>query len=198
MKKAILLLAFLVGGMVGCAQATQSPATQNPHPGVEDVTVEQFASYAFLTREQMTNEAEAIFTGRVMSVSPTRWNQDSGEPWSGGLLIYQVEMEVDQAIVDVIGLDKRVTLTILGNSPLDGRADHDLKVGDQGVFFVRKTELDWQGGTRPIIQLLGVPSNSYFLSDASGLYTGALLDKPTSLTDIISQIASQRPTLVQP
>jgi hypothetical protein len=173
----------------------------------QTVTVVQHASYVEVTSEEMMASADAIFVGQVVSLSPTQWNQDSGEEWNddaiggdSGFQIHTVEVEILQPIVDTVDLGKHITLTALGRSPIDGHADHDLWETRQAVFFVVQTELAWRGGgTRPIFELIGAPSHSYFLLADDGLYHD---DRPEalamSLEDIIRLIAQRRGILIQP
>jgi hypothetical protein len=87
---------------------------------------------------------------------------------------------------------------VLGAGSLDGLAGQNLNVGDQGVFFLIKTDLAWRDGTRPIFELIGVPTDSYFLLGSDQLYHGRFNEKPVSLDQLIGSIASRRETLVNP
>jgi hypothetical protein len=46
-----------------------------------ELHTESRVSYAGMSTEQIIDFSEAILIGRVASVSPTRWNHDSGESW---------------------------------------------------------------------------------------------------------------------
>jgi hypothetical protein len=199
-SKLFLMSAIMMGLVIGSILASFEEL-QHPreHATVAPVTivVEQHSSYALLTYEQMIDQADAIFLGKVKDISRTSWNQNNGEYWEGGFQLHAIELEAILLIVDSIGLNEQVTITALGSSPLDGHADHDLKVGDQAVFFVRQTELAWRDGVRPILELMTVPSYAYFQRGSDGLYHGPLLGKPLSIEDVINQIAQRRATLVQ-
>lgn len=173
----------------------------------QKVIVEQQASYKYLAREEMIDSADAIFRGKVFSISPTHWNQDSGEEWNdnaiggdSGFQVHEVEIEVLQAIVDGVGLDKRISITLIGSSPLDGYGDHNLKEGVEAVFFMRQTEIAWrEGGTRPIFELMTAPVYSYFQLGGDGLFHDERPDgRPLSLEDIVKSIAQRRAILAQP
>jgi hypothetical protein len=178
----------------------QEPEAATP----SDVRVEQLSSYIRISREEMIDESDAIFLGKVVGISPTRWNQDSGEEWydsvsGSGLQLHTIEFEVLEPIVDTIGLGQPVTITVLGSSPLEGSADHDLKVDDQAVIFARAGEIAWRGGTmRPVWLLTGAPSDSHLILGDNGLYAGRWNEGPVSLEQLISRIAQRRDTLVQP
>lgn len=165
-----------------------------------DTTIEivQDFSYISLTREEMIDQAEIIFVGKVTRISPTQWNQDSGEAWAGGLQLHYIELEVLEPIIDTIGLGEHVTLTALGRSPLEVRADYALKEGDQAVIFARQTKLDWRDGRRPIFQLLGVPSDAHFILGDDELYHGRWNEEPISFEQLLNRIGQRRETLVQP
>ena len=192
--------------VVGLALLFLEPAPrQEPEAATpSDVTVEQLFSYALISLEEMIDESDAIFLGKVVSISPTRWNQDSGEEWydsvsGSGLQLHTIELEVLEPIVDTIGLGQQVTITVLGSSPLEGSADHDLKMDDQAVIFAGSGEIAWRGGTmRPVLLLAGAPSDSHFILGGNGLYRGRWNEEPVSLEQLIDRIAQRRETLVQP
>lgn len=169
-----------------------------------DATVEHLFSYALISREEMIDESDVIFLGKVVSISRTRWNQDSGEEWydsesGSGLQLHTIGFEVLKPIVDTIGLGQQVTITVLGRSPLEGSADHDLKMDDQAVIFADSGEIAWRGGTmRPVLLFTGVPSDSHFILRDNGLYEGRWNEEPVSLEQLIDRIAQRRETLVQP
>ena len=64
-----IILCLLTAGC-GSLRRSSSPATLRID-----------ASYAVLTREQLLAEADLILVGEGVEVSPTGWNQDSGEFW---------------------------------------------------------------------------------------------------------------------
>lgn len=216
-KLQLTLIGILVVGLtVGLALGVLGPRFQRPRESTSSITIEQEYSYFSLTREEMIDQAGVIFLGKVVNISSTQWNQDSGEPWydeatGAGLQLHSIEFEVLQPIVDTVGLDKKVTITALGISPLDNQAnkegnevmtqggpDHNLKVGDEAVIFAVKTDLAWRDGTRPILELIGDPMDAHFIRGDDGLYHGRPNEKPVSLKELITQIAQRRQTLVQP
>jgi hypothetical protein len=85
-----------------------------------------------------------------------------------------------------------MTLTVVGHSPLEGRPDHALSAGDQAVVFARQTELVWRDGSRSIFQLLGVPSDAYYIVGDDGLYHGRWDEGPVSLVELLDRIARRR------
>lgn len=189
----------LVGLKVSRGEQTQNPAES----AYSNIVIDQQASYISLSREEMIEQADIIFLGRVVNISPTRWNQDSGEPWydnviGSGLQLHYIEFEVLQPIVDTLGLKQQVTITALGASPLEGQADHSLQVGNEALVFAVETDLVWRDGTRPILELAGAPEDAHFIRGQDGLYYGRWTDRPVSLDELVGQIAQRRETLVQP
>lgn len=54
----------------------------------------------------MIDKADAIFVGKVLVISPTFYNKDSGEYWYDehtgvGLQLHSIELEVLRSIVDI-------------------------------------------------------------------------------------------------
>jgi len=138
------------------------------------VSIEFRGSCAALTREEMIEQADLVFVGRVVNIAPTRWNQDSGEYWDedetqdpdSSLLYHEIELAIIRPIIDTIGVGEKVVITVLGNSPVGpqpevpglkvngqpvivveaGSPEHDLKVDDQAIFFAEQREIAWRGG----------------------------------------------------
>lgn len=161
-----------------------------------EVFIDQDFSYVYLDEDEAIDHAEAIFLGQVANVSPTRWNQDSGRAWNRGLQIHTVEVDVIESIVDEVGLGDRATITILGESPLTGEADHNLSPGDRAILFIRQTDLAWrEGGTRPILELVSAPTDSYYKQREDGLFDGRPGSAPISLKALTGQIAQRRSTI---
>ena len=213
--KLMLVGAVVVGLISGLAFVALAPRSQGQEENTpSNITIVQHSSYIELTREEMIDQADIIFLGKVVNISPTRWNQDSGKPWYDeggdvGLQLHHIEFEVLRPIVGNFGLDKRVTITALGSSPLDshqegeqaiiqGGPDHDLKLGDETVIFVRQTDLAWRDGTRSILELMGNPADAHLIRGDDGLYHGRWTEGPVSLDELINRIAQRRETLVQP
>lgn len=165
------------------------------------------AAYAEMSFNERLTQAEAIFSGIVTEVSPTRWNQDSGAYWQEvdergeqvrqALPLYTVTLAVQESLAGATPLDKFVTLTIVGSSPLDkgfDSAERPLQTGDEVVILARQTELTWRDGTRLVWYLLGNPYESYLVKSADGLYH--LPDSADGFTpdSLLTQIAQIRPT----
>lgn len=204
--KFLLILGMVLLGLI-FGVSVFMPRFQQDLVISEQLAVESEASYAEYSREEMIGEADAIFIGKVSSIFPGRWNQDSGQYWQqeGNAAIYfhQIDVTIEKLLVDTIGLSEQVTLTILGNSPINssetdevaiaGEVAHNLKVGDEAIFFVVARELGWKDGTRPIIRFLGDPREGYLLLGSDGLYhsSGQNLES-ISLDDLRKQIAENR------
>lgn len=105
-------------------------------------------------------------------------------------------------LFDSIGADKNVIITVLGGSPsgsVDGAVQisdnvaHNLKVGDEAVFFVVKRNLAWQNGTYPILRFMGNPMMGYLLKGNDGLYRleGAQNNPGISINQLVEQIAKR-------
>ncbi len=129
---------------------------------------------------------EAAFLGEVTAISPTHFNQDSGEYYAGAEGIHTVTLRVIEPIVDEIGLGPEVTLTSMAGSPVDKghveieggnvacydiQASHQFAIGQQMVVLARLSEIAWrEGGTREVLAFAAWPSDAYFSADAQGQY----------------------------
>jgi hypothetical protein len=198
----VLLIGFTT---IVVIQTQFNSQTEKKPDDVQTVEIIQESSYILLPTEQMIDESNAIVAGKVIKISPTQWNQDSGEFWEGDLAneqfplqLHYIELEIIKPIVDGIGLDSLVKITVLRSSPLDGTSEHNLKEGDQIVVFLADRELVWQGGMRKVVRLTNAPAYSYYVLDKDGLYHGLLLEMPLSFEQVVAQIAERRETLVQP
>jgi hypothetical protein len=162
----------------------------------------QSGSYVWISQEERLDRADAILVGEITSVSETFWNSNSGEPWEPGipssedqdrpvdLLIHTLRVEVDQVIVDQLGVEKSIELTVIGNSPLDGLewADHDLQVGDKVVMFIEEGEMAWEGGMKTVLRLVGLPIHSYYKQGDDDLYYHELETEAITLDELIRVI----------
>ncbi len=205
----LALVFFEIRGEKGVRLAPQSQDTS----GVVVIN----ASYVAISREERIAQADVILVGRVASISPTRFNQDSGEYWEDTnsprtiCPIHQIEITVIQTIVDTLGVGDTVVVTVWGNSPLEqplgsaagiilaGSPDHNLEVGEQVIAFLGQRNIAWRDGTRPVLMFMGFPAESYLVLRSDGLYHDDWLDKePVSLEALITQVAQKRTVLTQP
>jgi len=203
-KKTMFLLlgAIVLGLFTGLAFATRNQRgriTGNyPPPGGETIVAEQQASYVQVTQKELIEKAGLIFAGRVATISPTRWNQDDGSKWDGGLTLHYVEIDVYHNIAGDVRQGQRISLTILGVSPLEGHADYNFRVGDSGIYFAKSTDLAWRDGSRTMNMLIGVPESSYLLADKDGVFSGQLFGQSMSLDEVARLVAQQRAPTNQP
>lgn len=160
--------------------------------GEEDITVSFETESVYFTREELLTQADLIFAGKVLEISPTRWNQDSGEYWTetteegvtaegiqlttthSAWPVYEIRLAVTEPIVDQIGVGQEVVLTLLGKSPVDAAASDtasdvqveaetvNLKVDQELVVFAVQTELAWRDPSRPVELITSPDGTSYF------------------------------------
>lgn len=160
------------------------------------------ASYAAVTAESMMRDADLIFLGEVVDISPTRWNQDNGRYWDDGMPYYHVTVSV---IEPIIGEAKReVVLTVLETSPVDNALqtiesdestevrDKHLQVGDRAVFFAQQVEIPWRSPERlPATVFMGYPQGATFLEGADARYY-SMDGESFSLDELAAEIAQKR------
>ncbi len=150
------------------------------------------AESAYFTQEELLKGADLIFAGKVLAISPTRWNQDSDEYWTeiteegvtsdGERLttthsawpVYEIKLSVTQPIVDEIGVNHEVVLTLLGKSPSEADINNttygvqvdaetvNLHIGQELVVFATQAELAWREPNHPIELKTNPDGSSYF------------------------------------
>jgi hypothetical protein len=204
----VMLMALIIISACNNTLSTKSSQSEvnSEISAIADVRIEVETTYVNLSLDQLIDGADAIFLGHVVAISPTQWNQDNGEYWEEtlrdtegletirtALPIYRIEMNVIQPLVDGIGLEEQVILTVVGMAEEMNESTGGLQVGDTVVAFAQQTEIAWHNGTKSIVQLMGVPTESYLRKDVDGLYhTAKVNEHPVSLENIISRIAQKR------
>ncbi|MCA9974504.1 MAG: hypothetical protein R3E31_28730 [Chloroflexota bacterium] len=150
--------------LVGC----RSNATDITQSFDKGQTIYFSAEYIIDSPENVIRRADVIFVGKVISISPTRWNQDSGDYWEEtttegayetnhtAMPVHKITMEVTSLIADEVGIGETVVLTAIGKSPnenssttadtiqLAGSPDHMLTIGSEAVIFGIQTEIAWR------------------------------------------------------
>ncbi len=138
--------------------------------------------YRDMDLADVAKSAELAMHGVVTEVSPTKWNQDSGEYWEDfsedgttrtpALPYFNVRLSEAE---DLVGrrspIGREVVIRVLGISPLDAESEHNnFKTGDELVALVRHTNLTWRDGTRRIIEFVGNPMQSHFYKAEDGQF----------------------------
>lgn len=221
MKKYLVLTVLTVVVLTLFAAVSRARSNTGELSIGNNMRMSVHTSYAEVPIDEQIEVADVIFAGTVTEISKTRWNQDSGEYWEDvvydeigntryvGLPIYTIELHVTRPIVGDISQNDNLVITVVGHSPLEDsfesvNSNYSLQVGDKVVMFARNSELAWRNGTKPILQLMSAPEQSYFLQDEQNLYRTAQLDinnqpgKAVSLNDLIERIAQKRPIITQP
>ena len=182
----VLLICLLA--LAACAPAGVEPAAvlPSPTPTVEIVCIRVIFEVMVSGDADVLAEMEAAFLGEVIAISPTHFNQDSGQYYTDAMGIHTITFRVIEPIVDEIGLGPEVTLTSMAGSPVDnGHVDieggsvacydiqvsHEFAVGQQMVVLARRNEIVWrEGGTREVLYFAAWPEYAYFAADEQGLY----------------------------
>ena len=163
-------------------------------PLVASKFVKVEVSYAEYPVETMIMEADLIFLGQIIEVGETRWNQENGEYWDEGLPYHNVTLAVIQPLVG--DLTDEISLTVIGNSPLDSsqeailQSNNSLEKGDEIIVFARETEFTWREPERiPAIMFMGGPETSILTKEEDGLYYSINGDvySLNELTDAVKQ-----------
>lgn len=182
----IVLLVFLLT-LVACAPASAEPAATTPALTLmeERICIQVMYEVAIANDADALAATEAAFLGEVIAISPTHFNQDSGEYYAGAEAIHTVTFRVIEPLVDEIGLGPEVTLTSMAGSPVDkghvelegGDIDcydvtvsHQFAVGQEMVVLARRGEIAWYpGGAREVLAFAAWPTDATF-SGGGGLY----------------------------
>lgn len=169
---------------------TATTADSEQELSSEQLSVSIDSEYISVTRDEAIESADLIFAGKVTNISATQWNQDSGEYWRETTVedaargfetshtawpIHYVELSIIEPIIDEIRVDRTVTLTILGKSPveqghttsrisvqIEGQPPHALTVDDEVIVFAAQTEIAWRDPARPIRLVEAPDGTTYF------------------------------------
>jgi len=204
---ASLAIGLIAGVVVTLFEANPPTQISNPTQQVVEVVRQPIEfSYVSLSYEQMIDQSDLIIVGKVADISSTQWNQESGEPWEDGLSIssgpdnstplqiHYIDLEIERRILDMLDTPDRIKVTALGVSPWEGDAAHGLKVGDEGVFFAKSTEIAWRDGKRSVIVLVGDPAQAYLRKLDGGYYRGTLAQTALTLDEVVKTISQRRET----
>ncbi len=188
-RRFLLVLSVLSG--LGCQPGL--PNTPPPSPFVSAHPV-----YAALSRRERIQQADAIVRAEVQAISPTRWNSDSGQPWTPlppeipdrpvPVPIHTVTLRVIQTLAAREPLPDSIEVVVVGNSPLEAPpahqqwvkvpAEHQLHVGDSIVAFLSRRDLVWEGGRRSVWMFIGFPAASYLKARPDGRWGEEVFDGP--------------------
>ena len=177
-----------------------------PTPTVEIVCIRVIFEVIVSGDADVLTVTEAAFLGEVTAISPTHFNQDSGQYYPDAMGIHTITFRVIEPIVDEIGLGPEVTLTTIGGSPVDnGHVDiaggnvacydtqvaHSFAVGQQMVVMARRNEIVWrEGGTHEVLAFAAWPTYAYF-SASQGLYRRDNTELPPMTLEELSQTIRQ-------
>ena len=144
------------------------------------IRVESYVDYVALPFDQLVKESDVIVVGKVVELTPLRWNQDNGEYWANGFQYHLVRIEASQFIVDKIGAANQQVVEIMvgGMSIAEGNGDYSLKVGDEVIAFAEQVDLAWKGGTKSMLEISTAPSAAFFRRlNPSGNFVGVIVNK---------------------
>jgi len=163
--------------------------------------VESRVNYVALPFDELVKTSDVILVGKVIELTPSRWNQDSGEYWADGMQYHLIRIEASQFIVDNIGASSQKTIEIMvgGESIAEGNYDYNLNVGDEVIAFASLVDLAWRGGTKSMLQVSTTPSLAFFVrQNPSGEFAGVIVNRlgqsnlSMLLPDLIAKIEEIR------
>ena len=202
-RKILLLLMLIVPVSIISACQT-NPPIDRAEPTPTTSTIEQSLSYISLTEEDEVKTSGAIFKGKVVSISPTFWNQDSGKAWDSensgiaALRLHTIEVQIEQKWIDTLGLGDMVTVTGWGVSPLEEYSDYKLAVGDEVVVFLKQAKIAWRGGgTKEVLTYTASPYQSLYMLNKDGLLAVSGETEVLNLDDIENRISAYRDDMLK-
>jgi hypothetical protein len=205
--RVVLLVCLLA--LSACAPTGSEPPAMRPTPTatLELVCIRVISEVMVSGDADVLAETEAAFLGEVTAISPTHFNQDSGQYYTDAMGVHTVSFRVIEPIVDEIGLGPEVTLTSVGGSPVDnGHVDitggnvacydiqvsHQFAVGQQVVVLARRGEVAWrEGGPREVLSFAAWPEYATFSPDEQGLYRRNNTELPPLTLEELSQYIRQ-------
>ncbi len=188
--------------LAGCAPSAENSLSSTSQAG----KIVQSVSYIAISDEDMARKSQWIVAGKVDEVSATRWNQDSGEEWKNdpdkpgepaALQIHQITLLCEQNLIGGECPAGELTVTVIGQSPLDPAADYALKAGDRVVAFLQETDLAWrEGGSKRVLYLAAAPYQALYVQGEDGLFRRAQDEgrQAFSLEQLRETITSARQT----
>lgn len=179
---------IIISVIVGILLATNESKLKSLLVHYNVIRIEQNASYLSLTYEKQIKSADIVFVGKLIEISPSRWNQDNGEYWEKtsaeqppSLQYHTLKFDISEFIIDKIQQRSQSSLevTVLGASPLDGNADYSLAIGDNVIVFAKRTELAWKEGNhrKPIMEIVTAPEFAFLVqsNDPSAFFNGKVI-----------------------
>lgn len=137
LRRKLMLFVAALFFIISCNRLDSTTAVRIETPEERgNISVNFETSSVYFTQEELIAKADLIFAGTVLDISPTRWNQDSGEYWAetteegvtaeGERLttthaawpVYEITLVINQPIVNELGVSPEVVLTLLGKSPV--------------------------------------------------------------------------------
>ncbi|RPI87284.1 MAG: hypothetical protein EHM41_05500 [Chloroflexi bacterium] len=209
----VVMLAATVAACIQTGQPGSTPTLQeSPTPG--ETHYEASASYIAMDDEDQILRSEPIFLGKVQEISPTSWNQDSGEYWdstypantavagdAGSFQVHQVRLACIQDLLADQCREAEVVVIVIGGSPTGetGSSDYQLKIGDEVVIFLFQNEIGWREGGRKLAWYFAAsPMQSVYIQGEDGLFHRNLFDgSAVTLDEIQEAVLLARGTPIQ-
>ncbi len=178
-----------------------------------------------MTRDEIFARAKIIFVGEIVRFTPSFWNRDfapsSVQEWESTSLYpyHQIIIRVIKPLVGSVGGQEiKVTesgtsptgigLTISGGATVTAPAEHNLKVGDRGVFLLGNSQvclLDKSGKhfPRQVISRLGSDEQSFMPQQDESYISRDGIDVSSnrfsySLEDLKARIQATGRKLIEP
>jgi hypothetical protein len=201
--KHLVLLSLSVLFVLTSCTPHKIPPTETPYS--KTTLVEQSASYLAVSDNELVEKSDIILLGKVVKISPTRWNQDDGSAWDNSgmtiaaLQFHEIEVKVLRKVVDTINIGDSLIVTVIGPSPIDVHSDYSLKENDQVVMYVKQGKIAWREvGMKKAFLFNGSPYQSLYVQSPDGRFGRRSEKTSVSLEELIGKVKALRPILPEP
>lgn len=164
-------------------------------------------TYIEVSATEAIDQASAIVIGTVDHLSPTRWNQDSGEYWEdpstgmANLPYYEIAITVEQSIRGNYEPNEKVIVTVLGNSPTDlplladeerpvFAEEYFIQSGERVLLLLETRAMAWRTGPQDRLMVVGGPQGKYLLTQDGQALNAADPGRNTTLEKLLNQISA--------
>lgn len=203
MKSTTISIIFIGTAVIGGAASlhrAEAPNQSNAEPCHNETAV--IVDYVSFSLPERIKKSSFVFAGTITAISPTQWNQDSGEYWEDlsldketrliALPYYTLEVSNISSLYPASELVETTVVTVVGKSPAgcESPSNLPLKVGESVIIFGKKRELAWRNGRKSILGLTADPAESILIQRTDGRFypSNSPSESPVTLESLRKKI----------